>query len=66
MTLTGFRHDLVTWTAPCPRCGRDATWRAVRDDTRARINDHCTCAMTTTLATDGALGQEATTTRTEG
>lgn len=23
---------------------RDDTWRAVRDDTRACITDHCTCA----------------------
>lgn len=61
MTLTGFRHDLVTWTAPCPSCGRDAVWEAVRDDTRACITDHCTCA------TDGAHGHgEANDERTEG
>jgi hypothetical protein len=36
--------DDVTFTAPCPACGRACEWHQVRIDTRMRATIHCDCA----------------------
>ena len=35
--------DVVTFTASCPACGRDAEWTEEREDTRLRARVACTC-----------------------
>jgi hypothetical protein len=35
--------DSVTFTAPCPGCGRDCTWKQQRQDTRVRSTVDCSC-----------------------
>jgi hypothetical protein len=36
--------DDVTFTAPCPACGRACEWHQVRIDTRMRATIHCDCS----------------------
>jgi hypothetical protein len=40
---SGLPDDVITFVARCPDCGLDCEWTQVRDDTRVRSAQACTC-----------------------